>query len=322
MAQIGSFVPATQASFSIRHQLFARLSLDDSVTSNMSSFAAEMRETAFILRNVDHRTLVIIDELGRGTSSRDGLAIAIAIAEALIQSKATAWFVTHFPEAAKFLFDCHGVVNLHLSAQLEDQITMKMLYKVAQGPVQEQHYGIALAKVVGLPFDILEIAKEISCSIQASGCNNQENPHAVLRYRKEKLFLSLSEHLVHVKEGSLRGPMLRAYLKKLQDEFVCRFSELEDEERRLWLFGTSQSNVTEDLTQPSYAAEESSCIKSSPSTDLRGKAAVDAITVSSSVESVDATSVVAPDEGSLVRSPLGHARQRTSDLRYTMVGAL
>jgi DNA mismatch repair protein MSH4 len=87
MAQIGSFVPATYASFPILHQLFARIGTDDSIEGNVSTFAAEMREIAFILRNIDKRSLAIVDELGRGTSTRDGLAIALAIAEALLQSR-------------------------------------------------------------------------------------------------------------------------------------------------------------------------------------------------------------------------------------------
>lgn len=87
MAQIGSFVPATYASFPIFHQLFARLGMDDSIETNVSTFASEMREIAFILRNIDKRSLAIVDELGRGTSTRDGLAIALAIAEALVQSR-------------------------------------------------------------------------------------------------------------------------------------------------------------------------------------------------------------------------------------------
>ena len=101
MAQIGCFVPASYASFPIFHQLFARVSMDDSIEANVSTFAAEMRETAFILRNIDDRSLVIIDELGRGTSTRDGLCIAIAVAEALVDSGAIIWFVTHFRDLAK-----------------------------------------------------------------------------------------------------------------------------------------------------------------------------------------------------------------------------
>lgn len=98
MAQVGCFVPAQYASFPMVHQLFARVSMDDSIEANVSTFASEMRETAFILRNVDKKSLVVIDELGRGTSSRDGLAIAISISEALVETKALVWFATHFTD--------------------------------------------------------------------------------------------------------------------------------------------------------------------------------------------------------------------------------
>lgn len=116
MAQVGSFVPAQSATFPVIRQLFARVSMDDGIEANVSTFASEMRETAFILRffhnsqsklgfslmltklyrNIEKNSLAIIDELGRGTSTRDGLAIALSIAEALVESKALIWFATHF----------------------------------------------------------------------------------------------------------------------------------------------------------------------------------------------------------------------------------
>lgn len=96
MAQIGCFVPAEYAAFPVIHQLFVRMSTDDNIESNLSTFSTEMRDIAFILRNINGRSLAIIDELGRGTSTRDGLAIALAISEALIQSNSLVWFVTHF----------------------------------------------------------------------------------------------------------------------------------------------------------------------------------------------------------------------------------
>ncbi|KAI5284015.1 MutS protein msh4, partial [Ascosphaera atra] len=88
MAQIGCFVPAQYASFPLAHQLFARVSADNTVEANVSTFSAEMREMSFILRNIRPRSMIIVDELGRGTSTVDGLAIAIAIAEALVESQA------------------------------------------------------------------------------------------------------------------------------------------------------------------------------------------------------------------------------------------
>ncbi len=118
MAQIGSFVPAQYAAFPIHRQLFARVSVDDSIEANVSTFAAEMQETAFILRNIDAHSIAIIDELARGTSTRDGLAIAIAIAEALVDSHALVWFATHFVELATIMAERNGVISLHLAVEV------------------------------------------------------------------------------------------------------------------------------------------------------------------------------------------------------------
>lgn len=111
MAQVGCFVPAQYASFPMIHQLFARVSMDDSIEANVSTFASEMRETAFILRNIDSKSLVIVDELGRGTSSRDGLAIALSISEALVETKALVWFATHFTDLGELLHGDRSSLN-------------------------------------------------------------------------------------------------------------------------------------------------------------------------------------------------------------------
>lgn len=118
MYGISSSVPAQYASFPITSQLFARISMDDSIEANASTFAAEMRETAFILRNMDKGSLIIIDELGRGTSTRDGMAIALSICEALIESRSLVWFATHFREVAEILGERPGVVNLHMKVEV------------------------------------------------------------------------------------------------------------------------------------------------------------------------------------------------------------
>ncbi|UKZ66454.1 uncharacterized protein TrAtP1_007628 [Trichoderma atroviride] len=116
MAQIGCFVPAEFATFPIIHNILARISTQDSIEANLSSFGVEMREMAFILKNVDSQSLAIIDELGRGTGNRDGMAIAMAISEALIDTGAYIWFATHFIELARALENRPGVLNLHLAS--------------------------------------------------------------------------------------------------------------------------------------------------------------------------------------------------------------
>ena len=227
MAQCGSFVPASYASFPISHQLFARVSMDDSIEANVSTFAAEMRETAFILRNIDKRSMVIIDELGRGTSTRDGLCIAIAVAEALVESKALVWFATHFRDLAKILAERSGVVNLHLSVQMGDTNKMTMLYKVADGAVEEKHYGIALAKVINLPPQVIQVAEEVSAKLNANLEKRKKNSKTILLARRRKLILGLREQLMQAHEGKMEGKVLATWLKKLQDEFVIRMAALE-----------------------------------------------------------------------------------------------
>jgi DNA mismatch repair protein MSH4 len=234
MAQMGSFVPAEYASFPITHQLFARISMDDNIEANVSTFAAEMREAAFILRTVDHRSMVIIDELGRGTSTRDGLAIALAIAEALVSSRALVWFATHFRELAEILSERNGVVNLHLAVNSPpDQDRMEMLYRVSSGTIQEEHYGLKLAKVVTLPPDVIEHAEHIAGALDAQTNTNKKCTRALIQARRRKLILNLKEHLIQAKEGKMNDTDLKEWLRDLQKEFVIRMSALEEEAQKV-----------------------------------------------------------------------------------------
>ena len=235
MAQLGAFVPATYASFPICHQLFARVSMDDSIEANVSTFAAEMRETAFILRNVDKRSMVIIDELGRGTSTRDGLCIAIAIAEALIDSGALVWFATHFRDLPRVLAERSGVVSMHLQVEMasssssstEDHQTMKMLYRIADGAAQESYYGLALAKIVGLPQDVLDVAETVSHTLAANTAKRKRGSKQIALTQRRRLILGLREQLVLASQGSMKGHVLARWLKELQDQFVLRMTEIE-----------------------------------------------------------------------------------------------
>ena len=237
MAQVGSFVPAQYASFPIIRQLFARISLDDNIEANVSTFAAEMREAAFIMRNIDGQSMAIVDELGRGTSTRDGLAIAIAIAEALIESRALVWFVTHFRDLAKILAERNGVVNLHLAVDNSEDDKMEMLYRVSSGAVQDEHYGLKLARVMPLPPDVIEHAELVSATLdQAMRKKKSERASlGIVVARKRRLLLNLKEQLTQAKNGSMDDEDLTQWLKDLQREFVVRMSALEEEERALRL---------------------------------------------------------------------------------------
>lgn len=231
MAQIGCFVPAEYASFTIIHNLFSRTSTDDSIESNMSTFSVEMREMAFILRNINDKSLAIIDELGRGTSTRDGLSIAIAMAEALVQSKALVLFATHFSELAQVLEDRPGVINLHLATETsiaEDDVPqMTMLYKVGSGPVQEENYGIKLARAIGFPWRFLNVAEDVANTLrQASEAKKQSSESRKL-VRRRKLVLNLHETLQQAHDSDMDDDTLRLYLQRLQAEFISRMEEIE-----------------------------------------------------------------------------------------------
>ncbi|KAL4916075.1 muts domain V-domain-containing protein [Aspergillus aurantiobrunneus] len=225
MAQIGCFIPAEYASFPIIHQLFARVSTADDMEANVSTFAAEMREMAFILHSINPRSMVIIDELGRGTSTTDGLAIALAIAEALVQSNALVWFVTHFHDLATIMAERSGVVSLHLASEISpDASKMTMSYKLTEGPNKTQFYGLTLAKLVDFPPAVLETAHGVSEELNRLSLRRHSHTKALAIARKRKLILSLREELLHARNGSMEGQTLRQWLKRLQDEFTLQMA--------------------------------------------------------------------------------------------------
>lgn len=230
MAHIGCFVPADYASFPIVHQLFARAASVDEIHANVSTFAAEMREISFILRNVDQRSLVVVDELGRGTSSTDALAIAIAISEALVDSHALVWFATHFRELARIMAERNGVVNLHLAVQLSPASNkMTMLYKVQDGHMQEQHYGLALARVLPFPPTVLATAQRVSSTLSEAARRHAAGSKSLSIARKRKLVLQLREQLRHAYQGMIEGEALYTWLQRLQEEFTMKMAAIDAE---------------------------------------------------------------------------------------------
>ena len=231
MAQIGCFVPAEYAAIPIVHNIFARISMEDSIEASLSTFSVEMREMAFILRNVDDKSLVIIDELGRGTSTRDGLAIAVAMSESLIQTKASTWFATHFAELSRALADCSGVLNLHLAAKTSETSDglphLKMLYKATAGTVNDQeHYGIHLARALGLPSSFTRKAEEVANDLKRKQEANQQSSESRKLVARRKLLLNLHEALQQARDAGSEEA-LPGYLQRLQTEFVTRMEEFD-----------------------------------------------------------------------------------------------
>lgn len=159
LAFCGSYVPANKVSVGPIDRIFTRIGAADDLTGGRSTFMVEMTETANILHNATHQSLVLLDEIGRGTSTFDGLALAWACAQHLArQSRALTLFATHYFEMTTMPQHCEGVDNIHLTAT-EHQGDIIFLYHVENGPAS-QSYGIQVAKLAGVPADVLQVARE------------------------------------------------------------------------------------------------------------------------------------------------------------------
>jgi DNA mismatch repair protein MutS len=160
LAQMGSFLPVETATVGIVDRIFTRVGAVDFLARGLSTFMVEMQETANILRHATSRSLVILDEVGRGTGTSDGQAIAQAVAELLAQEvKAKTIFTTHYHELARLAGGIPGIVNARLEVR-EGQDEVTFLYKVVPGAAQ-QSYGVYVAKLAGLPPPVIERAKEL-----------------------------------------------------------------------------------------------------------------------------------------------------------------
>ena len=167
MAQIGSFVPAESAEVGLVDRIFTRVGASDDLARGQSTFMVEMNETANIINNATERSLVILDEIGRGTSTFDGLSIAWSVAEFLYDKiKARSLFATHYHELIKLAEDRKGVCNLNVAVrEWNEQIIF--LRKIIPGGA-DKSYGIQVARLAGLPKEILDRAKEILAHLESS----------------------------------------------------------------------------------------------------------------------------------------------------------
>ncbi|MEY2544758.1 MAG: mismatch repair protein MutS, partial [Verrucomicrobiota bacterium] len=177
MAQIGSFVPATGAEVGLVDRIFTRVGANDDLARGQSTFMVEMNETSNIVNNATERSLVILDEIGRGTSTFDGLSIAWSVAEFLHDKiKARTLFATHYHELTKLAAERKGVCNFNVAVrEWNEQIIF--LRKIVPGGA-DKSYGIQVARLAGLPKEILDRAKEI--------LSHLENPNGAVVHEKKK----------------------------------------------------------------------------------------------------------------------------------------
>jgi len=167
LAQIGSFVPAASARLPIVDRVWTRVGASDDLASGRSTFMVEMTETAAILHNATARSLILLDEIGRGTSTFDGLSIAWAVAEYLHNSSehsAKTLFATHYHELTELAEHLPGAKNYQITASEKDGDVV-FLHKLVKGKASKS-YGIAVAKLAGLPGGVIERAKEVLAKLE------------------------------------------------------------------------------------------------------------------------------------------------------------
>jgi DNA mismatch repair protein MutS len=167
MAQAGSFVPATRAKTGIVDRIYARVGASDNITRGQSTFMVEMQETANILHGATSRSLVVLDEIGRGTATFDGLSIAWAVAEYLAtnqRGRPKTLFATHYHELTDLADALPGVVNAHVAAR-EWQDDIVFLHKIVPGR-SDRSYGIQVARLAGMPAPVITRARAILQSLE------------------------------------------------------------------------------------------------------------------------------------------------------------
>lgn len=173
MAQIGSFVPAKMAKISICDKIFTRIGASDDLAAGKSTFMVEMWEVSNILKNATNKSLILLDEVGRGTSTFDGLSIAWAVIEHICGNenlRCKTLFATHYHELTGLEDTIKGVKNYSVQVKEIDK-DIVFLRKIIRGGA-DQSYGIEVAKLAGLPEDVIKRAKEILCYIEKDKSNN------------------------------------------------------------------------------------------------------------------------------------------------------
>ena len=228
MAQIGSFVPATSAKVGLADRIFTRVGAQDNLAGGESTFLVEMHETANILNNATPKSLILLDEIGRGTSTFDGLSIAWAVAEFIHNSesmRAKTLFATHYHELTELALILPRVKNYNVAVkEWGDHVVF--LRKIVPGGC-DHSYGIQVARLAGLPKEVIERAKEILHNLEANELTPNEIPklalgeHAPLKVAEPQMNLFVEQ------ETKLREAVQKLDLNNMTPlEAIQQLSEL------------------------------------------------------------------------------------------------
>ena len=210
MAQMGSFVPAQSAELGILDKVFTRVGASDNISSGESTFMVEMNETANILNNISDRSLVLMDEIGRGTSTYDGISIAWAIAEYLHEfpkAKAKTLFATHYHELNEMTEKFERIKNFNVQVK---EVGQKILFvrKLIEGG-SEHSFGIHVAQLAGMPGEVLHRSKQILAKLEESHDLNGQKPS------KSQIKDSLKSSEMQLSFFQLNDPVLEQIREEL-----------------------------------------------------------------------------------------------------------
>ena len=189
MAQIGSFVPASYAKIGIVDKIFTRVGASDDLAMGESTFMVEMMEVATILKNATSKSLAILDEIGRGTSTYDGLSIAWAVAEQISKIKSKTLFATHYHELTDLENKLEGTKNYHIAVKERGEDVI-FLRKIIEGGTDES-YGVHVAKLAGVPREVTKRANEILKSLERKSILRNEKGSTKSEKQEEQGQLSM-----------------------------------------------------------------------------------------------------------------------------------
>ncbi|KAL8207750.1 hypothetical protein R6Q57_007162 [Mikania cordata] len=213
LAQIGCYIPARFATLRVVDRVFTRMGTVDNLESNSSTFMTEMKETAFILQNISERSLVVMDELGRATSSSDGFAIAWSCCEKLLALKVYTVFATHMENLSALATMYPNVKILHFDVEVKNN-RLDFKFELKDGSRHVAHYGLLLAGVAGLPSSVIESARNITSRItekevERKEANNAQYAGIQMRYR-------VVQRLICLKYSSQDHDSIRQALEHLK----------------------------------------------------------------------------------------------------------
>lgn len=250
MCQIGSFVPASKANISVVDKIFTRIGASDDLAGGKSTFMVEMWEVSNILKNATENSLVLLDEVGRGTSTYDGLSIAWSVIEYICKNKnlrCKTLFATHYHELTKLEGEIHGVRNYSVAVKEVDN-NIIFLRKIIEGGA-DQSYGIEVAKLAGIPDEVINRAKEILETLE-------------MESSKDNLDLALKE--VNASKGEINEAAITTSYEvketiveedkiEIKEEVISKSSEIkthkEDDQIQLDFSAIGKDNLIKELSE-------------------------------------------------------------------------